>query len=135
MKKTYIVIIILVLIVLGIFFFSRKGEAPTLTNTNNVAVPILNAAGEKEITVTGQNFSFIPNSITVNKGDKVRIDFKNADGFHNLIIDEFKVATKTIKTGDEESVEFVADKIGSFQYYCSVGNHRAMGMWGTLIVK
>ena len=50
-------------------------------------------------------------------------------------IDEFGVATKTIKGGEEELVEFVADKVGSFEYYCSIGTHRAMGMWGTLRIE
>jgi len=89
----------------------------------------------KEFTVTGENFSFTPSLITVKKGDRVRIIFKNANGLHNLIIDEFNVATKTIQGGNQDTVEFTADKTGSFQYYCSVGTHRAMGMWGTLKVE
>lgn len=89
----------------------------------------------KEFTVTGGNFKFAPNTISVKKGDKVRIVFKNAEGFHDLKIDEFNVATKQIKGGAEETVEFTADKVGSFEYYCSVGQHRAMGMKGTLTVS
>ena len=67
-------------------------------------------------------------------GDTVRITFKNADGLHNLKLDDFQVATKQIKAGESETVEFVADKAGAFEYYCSIGNHRAMGMKGTLNV-
>ena len=33
------------------------------------------------------------------------------------------------------SVTFIADQEGSFEYYCSVGNHREEGMVGTLIVE
>jgi uncharacterized cupredoxin-like copper-binding protein len=32
-------------------------------------------------------------------------------------------------------VQFVADKTGTFEFYCSVGNHRQMGMVGTLVVQ
>ncbi|MDQ5952387.1 MAG: plastocyanin, partial [Patescibacteria group bacterium] len=71
---------------------------------------------------------------TVQKGDTVRIIFKNEDGFHDLKIDEFNVATKQIQGGAEETVEFVADKAGTFEYYCSVGKHRDMGMKGTITV-
>ena len=88
----------------------------------------------KEFTVTGGNFKFAPNTLSVKKGDKVRIVFKNAEGFHDFKIDEFNVATKQIQGGAEETVEFTADKAGSFEYYCSVGKHRAMGMKGTLTV-
>lgn len=88
----------------------------------------------KSFTVTGDNFTFSPSTMTVKKGDTVRITFKNAEGFHDLKIDEFSVATKQMNAGGEETVEFVAEKAGSFEYYCSVGKHRDMGMKGTLVV-
>jgi plastocyanin len=89
----------------------------------------------KTFTVTGSNFTFTPKALSVNKGDTVKITFKNANGFHDFNIDEFNVHSSKIQGGQEETVTFVASKTGSFQYYCSVGNHRAMGMWGTLTVK
>ncbi len=88
----------------------------------------------KEFIVTGANFSFTPNTISVKKGDTVKITFKNADGFHDLRIDEYGVFTQKIGAGAEEPIQFVADKAGSFEYYCSVGSHRQMGMKGTLNV-
>lgn len=89
----------------------------------------------KEFTITGSNFAYAPNSIKVKKGDKVRIIFKNADGFHDLKIDELNVSTAKIQGGAQETIEFTADKVGSFEYYCSVGSHRQMGMKGTLVVE
>ena len=89
----------------------------------------------KEFTVDGKNFSLTPATITVNKGDRVRITFKNSGGTHDFVIDEFNVATERIASGQSETVEFLADKTGSFEYYCSVGSHRAMGMKGTLTVQ
>ncbi|MES2315837.1 MAG: cupredoxin domain-containing protein [Patescibacteria group bacterium] len=100
----------------------------------NAAISVTNAP-VKEFTVTGQNFSFTPNTLTVNKGDLVKINFQNAGGFHDFRLDDFKVATSQIKTGETGSVSFIADKTGTFEYYCSVGQHRAMGMKGTLTVK
>lgn len=97
------------------------------------AAPVV--AAEKSFTVVGENFSFSPNEIRVKKGDKVTITFHNNDGFHDFVLDEFSVKTSQIKSGDETVVEFTADKTGSFVYYCSVGAHRANGMWGTLIVE
>ena len=91
--------------------------------------------GVKEFTVTGSNDKFEPSTLTVKKGDKVKIAFKNSGGFHDLVIDEFNVKTPVIKSGDQASIEFTADKTGTFQYYCSVGNHRQMGMVGTLTVQ
>ena len=144
MKSTHIIIIILVLMLGGLFLFSRGGklEAPTTSPVSNT-MPVLGTdseveemvvSGVKEFTVAGQNFSFTPSSITVKKGDRVKITFKNTSGFHDFKIDEFGAATKQAQAPYEEVLEFTADKVGSFEYYCSVGTHRAVGMKGTLKV-
>jgi len=89
----------------------------------------------KEITVTGANFKFNPATITVKKGEKVRLTFKSEGGLHDFVIDELNVQTKMIDTGLSDTVEFVADEAGTYEYYCSVGNHKQMGMVGKLIVQ
>jgi plastocyanin len=89
----------------------------------------------QDITVEGGDYYFKPNEIRVKKGEKVTITFTNAGGFHNFVVDEFNVKTKIIKDGEEETVTFTPDKAGTFEFYCSVGNHRAMGMKGKLIVE
>ncbi len=97
--------------------------------------PVTAAASVKEFTVSGSNMKFEPATMKVKKGDKVMITFKNVGGFHDFVLDEFNVATKRLNAGAEEVVEFTADKAGTFEYYCSVGSHRAMGMKGTLTVE
>ena len=89
----------------------------------------------KEFAVTGSNYKFSPATITVKKGETVRITFKSTGGIHNLLIDELGVATSQLGDEEEEEVEFLADKSGTFTYYCSVGNHRQMGMVGKLVVQ
>lgn len=88
----------------------------------------------KTFEVDASNFKFAPNKLTVNEGDTVKITFKNTGGMHNFNIDEFNAKSKTIQTGQTDELMFVASKKGSFEFYCSVGNHRAMGMVGTLTV-
>lgn len=150
MKKSYIIIILIV--VLGFIFFitkNNKVEAPENTDlpvTNTMPAPgfgnkdveemVVNPNGEvKEFIINGANFKFEPSSITVNQGDKVKITFKNTQGFHDFVIDEYGVSTKQAQSPAEEVIEFTADKAGTFEYYCSVGSHRSMGMKGTLLVK
>lgn len=91
--------------------------------------------GVKEFTVEGSSFKFAPSTITVSKGDIVKITFNNTAGIHDFVIDELGVKTPVLQSGKQAVVEFTADKAGQFEYYCSVGNHRAMGMKGMLIVK
>jgi plastocyanin len=112
--------------------------APTSTSTSTAtSAPATGTqnGNVKEFTVTGKNFSFAPAAMTVNKGDRVRITFVNDSGTHDLVIDEFNARTKVIQGGAQETIEFVADTTGSFEYYCSIGKHREMGMKGTLTVK
>jgi len=89
----------------------------------------------KTIEVSGKPFSFTPSEIRVKKGEKIKIVFKNEEGFHDWVIDEFNARTPQIQAGKTAEVEFTADKIGTFEYYCSVGDHRAKGMKGNLIVE
>ena len=81
------------------------------------------------------NFAFSMNEIKVQQGDTVKIVFQNNDGFHDWVVDEFNARTKQINAGATDTVEFVADKAGTFEYYCSVGKHRELGMKGNLIVE
>ncbi len=97
-------------------------------------------SGVKEFDLEGYNYRFEMDGVEapelgVKQGDRVRIVLTSADGFHDWVIDEFNAATDRVSTGQTASVEFVADKKGTFEYYCSVGNHRANGMYGTFVVE
>lgn len=89
----------------------------------------------KTFEVSGRSFSYTPSEIKVKKGDKVKIVFKNEEGFHDWGIDEFNAKTPQIQEGKTAEVEFTADKTGTFEYYCSVDEHRAKGMKGNFIVE
>lgn len=121
-----------------------KTETATNTaNTNvetkansNTDTPTNTATGQtKTFNVNGDNFKFAPNEIKVNEGDTVVINFKNTGGFHDWVLDEFNAKTQQLGDGASETVTFVANKKGTFEYYCSVGQHRQMGMKGNLIVE
>lgn len=144
MKNTYITIIVLIVLVAGTFLFigmGKQAEAPITPaeDINIVNEPAVNDEEEvqpvKEFVIKGTNFSFDPSVITVNQGDRVKITFENTEGFHDLVIDEYEIATTQVNAPDIQTVEFIADKVGSFEYYCSVGKHREQGMKGTLVVE
>lgn len=87
------------------------------------------------IDISGRNFEFDTKEIKVQEGDTVVINFTSTDGFHDWTVDEFDAKTARVATGNTSSVTFVADAKGTYEYYCSVGSHRANGMVGTLIVE
>lgn len=72
--------------------------------------------------------------MSVKKGDRVRITITNTAGTHNFMLDEFNVKQET-PLNEPVVVEFVADKVGTFEYYCGKYDHRALGQKGTLIVS
>jgi len=54
---------------------------------------------------------------------------------HDFVIDELNVKMPIVKNGEIGTVEFIADQVGEFEYYCSVGQHRQNGQVGKLIVE
>lgn len=152
-KGALIVVVIAILVVGGVYLLvnNSKTQSPVPSSEDTLqSVPSSSetaqnestnaASGDttgavKEITVTGSPFKFEPSTITVKKGDTVKLTFKNSSGTHNFVIDELNVKTKTISAGESDPVTFTASTAGSFEYYCAVGNHRAMGMKGTLTVE
>ncbi len=132
----YLIGVIVIAVLGGVIFYLQPAPSSAPINETETTTTDTTATetSAKEFTVSGTDFLFEPTTIAVKKGDTVSITFKNLTGFHDFVIDEFKVATKRIKEGTEETVTFLADKAGSFEYYCSVGKHRTMGMKGTIIV-
>lgn len=125
MKQALVLIFVALATVVGISSVASQ-ETVDLTDSN---------ATVKEITVENDGLSFVQNEIRVNEGDRVRLTFVNTGGFHDWVIDEFDAATSQYSGGQSETIEFTADRAGTFEFYCSVGNHRARGMWGTFIVE
>ena len=83
-----------------------------------------------------REFKFIPSTITVKKGEKVKLTFKNIGKFpHDYVIADLNVATKRIQPGEQDSVKFTPEKTGEFKFICSVGNHQEQGMTGILTVE
>jgi plastocyanin len=132
--KTFgpIFFIILVIVGLGIFVMPKKNETPVTQVEMQAKKPFV---ADKNFDIKGLNYTYDVKEIKVKLNDKVKINFTNTEGFHDFKIDEFEVASKQISANQSESIEFVASKTGTFEYYCSVGQHRANGMWGKIIVE
>lgn len=144
MKSSWLIWGVVALVVLagGYFLLSQNKGAPQIPEqtvpipeATNEASPSTVEGGMVELKLDASNYKFSTNELKVRKGDRVKITLTSTGGTHDLKIDQFNVATKVVDTGMSDSVEFTADKVGSFEYYCSVGNHKAMGMKGILVVE
>lgn len=153
-KRLLIGAIVVIVVVLGLFMaFGRDAdreegavgseesqetirEELELVPEDNLAVPEIVPGEVKEIAVSTTNFKFTPSEIRVRPGDTVRVTLTNNGNIpHDFRVDEFNAATEVIQGGQTDTVEFVASEAGMFEYYCSVGNHRQIGMVGKLIVE
>ena len=139
-----------VVIILFILLLSG-GNAPSSDSVGDVTTSVPASGGEdidEEVVeddaetssmsfdLTGQNFALSETEIRVPLGTEVTINFESVMGFHDWTVDDFDAATSQVNDGDGvTSVTFVADQVGVFEYYCSVGMHRAAGMVGNLIVE
>ncbi len=119
----------------------QKVDAGTTVNSGGQTTPVVGTA-VKEFTMDswmetkdGKMAAFFSlKEIKVKKGDTVKITVTNTAGTHDFVLDEFGVKKDT-PLNQPVVIEFVADKVGTFEYYCSKYNHRQIGQKGNLIVE
>jgi cytochrome c oxidase subunit II len=119
-------------LLIGLTFLPAMLSTTTAGVDNDPATPM---QGEHEIQVTLKKYEFSPGSLHVKKGEKVRLIMTAVDHDHGFKLDAFGVDQK-VRKGTTATVEFTADKSGTFQFRCSSVcglGHR--GMKGTLVVE
>ncbi|MBI4143343.1 cupredoxin domain-containing protein [Candidatus Woesearchaeota archaeon] len=89
----------------------------------------------KEFRMTAKQFEFEPGTIEVNKGDKVKLIVTSADVPHGISIPEYGI-NERLDVGKPVTIEFTADKEGTFTAFCSVFCGSGHGnMKGKIIVR
>lgn len=89
------------------------------------------------IGVGGDIDGVINPTLKANVGDRVIITVINGDPVeHDFVLAEFHVTTGSLlSAGEQKTVEFIADKPGTFKYICSIPGHEQIGMTGTFEVS
>jgi heme/copper-type cytochrome/quinol oxidase subunit 2 len=113
---------VVALVVSLVIFMNRRSPAPALppaqTTPTRVSLSMVVAS------FTGQGVfahRWYPTMIVVREGDTVDLAVANPDEFaHQLEIPAFNVKTRILNAGDSDRVTFVADKVGVFEYRCSL---------------
>lgn len=121
-----------------------SGEAKMETGGTNVNSGLnlnVNAGGTvstsliKTVKVTAKQFTFEPAEIRVKQGTTVTLEIASTDVDHGIALPAFNV-NSILKAGTTTSVTFLADKKGSYPFFCSVFCGSGHGsMRGTLIVE
>lgn len=141
-KKKVITIGILAAIISGIGVFSYKsmipvnGSAPVFQAPSNHFVKAthspssgynwlsMSSGSVKGARNSGSGANIINPAYTFDKGELESIHVINEDytthSEHNFNIDEFNVHTRDLGYYESQTITFVADKTGTYQYYCSI---------------
>jgi cytochrome c oxidase subunit 2 len=138
MKK--FILLFLPFLLLGCSQMSPEEAASVSDDINEVAEEVTvdipdNGSTVKEFDITAKNWNFMPGTLTVNKGDTVKLNITSIDVEHGFMLLAFGVS-EGLRPGETTEIEFVADKVGTFSFYCSVfcgSGHR--DMTGELIVQ
>jgi plastocyanin len=146
-NKTYLIlfgVVIGVALLGGILLMGGKPKTPEATPGASLEVLETSPAvetpgtvsGVKEIVIEGDEYAFSPKTITLFKGEKVRLTFKNTGNLpHNFMVQGLGIATRTISGGQTDTVEFTPEEAGTYPFYCSVGGHKDLGMEGSIVVE
>ncbi len=141
MNNKFLMIMVFVAVASGVYWYMNNSQVPpAMEKKETVEQPASGSAmtneSVAEFTVEGSEFKFVSDTMTLKKGQKVRLTFKNTgDMPHDFVVDELGIRTKIIKGDETDVIEFTPETVGKFESYCSVGSHRAKGMVGKVTVE
>jgi hypothetical protein len=140
-KKRMIMIAVLAAVVSGLGVFSYKsmipvnGRVPVFGVPNNHFIKATHSSGSgyhwlsassgsvKGMRTAGGGNMINPEYI-FNQGDLEIIHVINEDytthSTHNFNVDEFNFHTRDLGYYESQTIMFIADKTGTFQYYCTI---------------
>jgi cytochrome c oxidase subunit II len=101
----------------------------------SVGTASLQKAEPRIIEIIAKRYEFVPSTIEVAQGERVRLVVKSGDGLHGFGIKRFDVS-KEIPRGATVNIDFTADATGEFPIlcteFCGDGHEQMKGM---LVVK
>ena len=116
-KTKLIIALITVLTTVGLVAKGQSGDASTA------------------VKMMAKKYDFTPDTITVKRGDPVKLVITALDHDHGFKIEAFHINRKLPK-GEPVSVEFTADQTGTFPFecsqFCGLGHKK---MKGKLVVE
>jgi plastocyanin len=141
-RKRIIMIAVLTAVISGVGLVGYKsmipinGSTPVIGVPNNHFIKATHSSGPgyhwlsassgsvKGLRSSGGGGNVMNPTYTLNKGDLETIHVINEDytthSVHNFNIDEFNFHTKDLGYYESQTFTIVADKAGTFRYYCSI---------------
>ena len=93
------------------------------------------APNRREFSIRASDYRFSPDRIEVSQDDLVKLTVQSGDVAYSFAIDEYRLARR-IPAGGSTTIEFRADRPGTFPFYSNMTNDgRHAGMRGELVVR
>jgi cytochrome c oxidase subunit 2 len=111
-----VAIVVLLLVVIGFYSSNAFSKGAVVKNgeinVNGDSSAVIQADGNtKVISISAQKYDYTPNIIRVKKGEHVKIILDNKDAKHGIVI-------PSLNLRGVDSLEFNADKSGTYEFYC-----------------
>lgn len=90
-----------------------------LLSAVGVAMPLNDPFGPREIKVTARRFEFSPKTISMIRGERIRLVVTSEDVDHGFAIKEFDI-DQAIKAKQTKVIDLTPTREGRFQFSCSV---------------
>ena len=111
------------------------GPAASRLRANPARAGQEQAPNRREFTIQASEYRFSPDRLEVTQDDLVKLTVQSGDVAYSFTIDEYRLARR-IPAGGSTTIEFRADRAGSFPYYSNMTNDgRHSSMRGELVVR
>ncbi len=95
---------------------------------------------DRTIELTGRlDNTYNTHEIDVEEGETIEFIYQHRGGQHDLVLEkngERVAGTEVLSTmGDSDSFTYTFEEEADYQFYCSVGTHRAQGMEGQININ
>lgn len=133
-KKINLIILLLVAATLSGCVLNPVNNNQTQPTAEKKDVKDNSVQNEKVFDLEAYNFFYSTTELTVNQGDKVTINLTSINGQHDITISEYNVQSTVADINNKTQINFIADKVGEFEFYSSLANQKELGLVGKLIV-
>jgi cytochrome c oxidase subunit 2 len=95
---------------------------PVVSSSSSSAAAVSSAPAEakvRTIEITATDWAFAPATITVKKGEKVRLVVKSTQGIHSFAIPSLRI-NERLDVGTAMTIDLPTDAAGTFDFRCAI---------------
>jgi plastocyanin len=124
-RKTIVLFVVVAMVAIAV---SACGGGAAGNNTGG--------SGPQNVTITGTEFKYDPNTINATPGQTINVTLKNTGSVDHTFVFAPANFKMTVGPGKTDTKSFTAPTApGTYDFVCDVAGHKEAGMVGKLIVK